>query len=129
MTKDDPPRPASFPPGYDEEDPYEDIDLSMYPAWWRRNVAEFRAHEMRPYRPPRFADGTVTTDVINRLEERLDVSVQIRAVDPQDGGDWRIVVEGDPAGSVEHVRTQAGHSRYEITAEAFEAVVTEAVED
>ena len=129
MDGDDPPRPASHPPGYDEESPYEGVDLSEYPGWWRRNVEAFERHGMRPYRPPRFSDGSVTTEVIERLEESLGVTVRIRAVDPQADGAWEVVVDGEPVGSVERTRTEAGNTRYELTADAFERLVADAVEE
>lgn len=123
-----PPRPADLPPGYDEDDPYSGEDLSSYPEWWRENIEVFRAHEMRPYRPPRFVDGEVTTEVIDRLEAELDVRVQLRAFDPQSDGDWQVWVDGDPVATVARTRTQGGNSRYELTAAAFEGIVRDAVE-
>jgi len=128
MTEDDPPRPGTVPPGYDEEDPYEGVDLEEFPDWWRHNVEEFEAHGMRPYRPPRFADGTVTTEVVDRLEAELEVTVRIRAVDPQDGGDWEVVVGDSVVETIDRVRTEAGNSRYELTAEAFESLVRAATQ-
>lgn len=124
----DPPRPEHLPPGHDEDDPYHSVDLSEYPAWWRENIEVFRAHDMRPYRPPRFADDVVTTVVINRLESELGVTVQLRAVDPNGDGDWVVVVDDDPVAPVERTRTPHGNSRYELTAAAFEDVVRAAVE-
>lgn len=128
MADGDPPRPANLPPGFDEESPYDDADLSELPEWWRRNVEEFQAHEMRPYRPPRLADGTVTTELVERLESTHDVDIRIRAVDPQDGGAWEILVDDEAVRSVARTRTEAGNTRYEITAEAFEAAVAAADE-
>ena len=127
MTDDDPPRAGSLPPGYDEDSPYDAVDLEEFPDWWRRNVEEFEGHGMRPYRPPRFADGTVTMTVITRLEERFGVTIRIRAVDPHEGGDWEVLVDGTPIETVERVRTEAGHSEYDLTAEAFERLVRDAV--
>lgn len=127
MTDDDPPRPSDLPPGYDEDSPYADVDLEEFPEWWRRNVEEFQKHEMRPYRPPRFTDGTVTTELIERLESAHDVDIRIRAVDPHDGGAWEILVNDEIVDSVERTRTEAGNTRYEITATAFEAAVTNTV--
>lgn len=129
MDGDDPPRSASHPPGYDEEAPYEGVDLSAYPGWWRRNVEAFERHGMRPYRPPRFSDGAVTTDVIERLENSLGVTVRIRAVDPHAGGSWEVLVDGEPVEAVERVRTETGNSRYELTADEFERLVADAVEE
>lgn len=119
----DPPRPASLPPGFDEDDPYEGEDLSTYPDWWRRNVEEFRAHEMRPYRPPRFADGEVTTERIESLEAELGVAVRLRAVNPQAGGDWEITVDGEPVATVTRRREGEGYTRYGISADEFETIV------
>jgi hypothetical protein len=107
--------------------PYEGVDLDAFPDWWRRNVEEFEAHGMRPYRPPRFADGRVTMAVITRLEERFGVRIRIRAVDPHEGGDWEVLVDGTPVETVERVRTEAGNSEYDLTAEAFERLVSDAL--
>ncbi|MFD1686168.1 hypothetical protein [Halobellus litoreus] len=127
MPDDDPPRPANLPPGFDEESPYTEAELEAFPEWWRRNVEEFRDHEMRPYRPPRLADGTVTTELVDRLESAYGVDIRIRAVDPHDGGAWEILVDDEVVRSVERTRTEAGNTRYEITERGFEAAVTDAV--
>jgi hypothetical protein len=111
---DDPPRAASLPPGFDEEDPYEGEDLSTYPQWWRRNVEEFREHGMRPYRPPRLADGTLTPPLLEELEDEYDVSVRFRAVDPQVGNSWELVVDGRTTREVEHVRSGEGYTVYDL---------------
>jgi predicted Rdx family selenoprotein len=123
---DDPPRPASLPPGYDEDSPYDGTELEALPAWWRENVDAFRRHGMRPYRPPRFADGTVTTEVINDLEADLGVSVRIRALNPHTGGGWEIVVDGESVDRIERERTEGGYSKYGVTAGEFEEIVTKA---
>ncbi len=125
----DPPRPADLPPGYDEEDPYADEDLSTYPDWWRRNVEEFRAHGMRPYRPPRFADDELTPPTIEALEAELDVDVQLRAVNPQVGGDWQLVVDGEPVAPVGRRREGEGFTRYDVASAEFERLVREAAAD
>lgn len=125
----DPPRPADLPPGYDEEDPYADEDLSTYPDWWRRNVEEFRAHGMRPYRPPRFADDALTPPTIEALEAELDVDVQLRAVNPQVGGDWQLVVDGEAVAPVARRREGEGFTRYDVGSTEFERLVREAAAD
>jgi hypothetical protein len=129
MMSEDPPRPASLPPGYDEDSPYDGTELEALPAWWRENVDAFRRHGMRPYRPPRFADGAVTTEVIDRLEAEHGISVRIRALNPQAGGDWEIVVDGDPVGCIDRERTEGGYSEYGVTAAEFEALVVEASDE
>jgi len=124
---DDPPRPASLPPGYDEESPYDGTELDVLPAWWRDNVATFRRHGMRPYRPPRFADGTVTTEMIDRLEAEHGITIRIRALDPQAGGDWEVVIDGEPVERIDRERTEGGYSQYSVTAAEFETLVTDAI--
>lgn len=124
----DPPRPADLPPGYDEDDPYEGSDLSDFPAWWRRNVEEFRRHQMRPYRPPVFADGEITAAVIDDVESEFDVTVRIRAVNPQDAGDWQVWVDGDPIAPIDRTRTASGTARYGMTGDELRRLVREVVE-
>lgn len=128
MPVDDPPRPANLPPGYDEEDPYADEDLSTYPEWWRRNIIEFREHDMRPYRPPRFTDGTYTPEVIRSLETELDAEIQLRGVNPQAGNDWEIRVNGKTVGAIGRRREGEGFTLYEISTDEFESTVRAAVD-
>jgi len=125
----DPPRSEHLPPGYDEEDPYEGEDLSTYPEWWRRNVEEFREHDLRPYRPPRFADGEITTERIDALKSEFGVEIRLRTINPEPGGDWELLIDGDRVATVERRREGAGYSRYAITADEFEALVRGAVGD
>ncbi|MFB6172433.1 MAG: hypothetical protein ABEJ23_07850 [Haloarculaceae archaeon] len=122
----DPPRPSTLPPGYDDEDPYAGEDLDEYPEWWRENVELFRAHGMRPYRPPQFADGEVTTPVVDRLEADLGVRVQLRAVDPAYEDPWDVYVDGEPVASVERERNGDGRTVYAVTSAEFEALVRDA---
>lgn len=125
---DNPPRSANLPPGYDEEDPYEGEDLSTYPEWWRRNIEEFRAHGMRPYRPPRFTDGEYTPPVLAGLEEEFDVEIQFRSLNPQDGGRWELVVDGETVLTVDRHREGEGYSLYQITSDEVDDRVRAAVE-
>lgn len=124
----DPPRPASLPPGYDEEDPYEGEDLSTYPDWWRRNVEEFREYGMRPYRPPRLADGTLTPPLLEELEAEHDASIRFRAVDPQAGNEWELVVDGAVASEVEHLRSGDGYTVYDVEEAELRELVREAAQ-
>lgn len=110
MPNADPPRDASLPPGYDEEEPYEGMDLSAFPEWWRRNIEEFQNYNMRPYRPPRFADGTLTPERIKLFEKKLGVDIQFRAKNPQSSGQWYIFVDGEPIEKIEHVRHGDGYT-------------------
>jgi hypothetical protein len=122
----DPPRGAGLPPGYDEEDPYDGEDLSTYPEWWRRNVEEFRAFGMRPYRPPRLADGTLTPPLVAELEDEYGVDVRFQSRDPE-ADKWELVVDGEVVRRVEHERDGSGYTVYGIEREGLRAAIEEAV--
>jgi hypothetical protein len=128
VSDDDPPRAATLPPGYDEHDPYEGEDLSTYPGWWRRNVEEFRAHGMRPYRPPRLADGTLSPPLLDDLREEFGVELRFRSVDPGSGSDWQLVVDGEAVATVEHRRHGDGYTVYDLSAGELRRVVRDATE-
>jgi hypothetical protein len=116
-------RSADLPPGYDEEKPYEDEDISTYPDWWRMNIETFRNHEMRPYRPPRFQDGKITTELIKRLQSDLGCSILLRATDTQLESQWEIYVDEKPVGTVGRHRDADGYTVYEMTSETFEELI------
>lgn len=122
----DPPRPDSLPPGYDEENPYDGEDISEYPRWWQKNIEEFRSHDFRPYRPPRFADGEFTPTVINPLRADLGVDIQFRTINPDGGSDWEVLVDGERIGTVERSRSGEGYVTYHITSDEFEDLVRSA---
>lgn len=131
MSDRDPPRPAHLPAGYDEEDPYADEDLSTYPEWWRRNIEEFRRYGLRPYRPPRFADGEIAPEVIVELEAELAVDVRFQTINPHEDerNQWELLVDGERVATMERRRVSEGYSRYEITSEEFERVVRTAADE
>lgn len=116
-------RSADAPPGYDEEDPYADADLTKFEPWWRNNIEVFDAHGMRPYRPPQFSDGAYTPKVIRTLEKEHGVSIQLRVLDPQAGNDWEIRIDGEPVETVKRYRDDGGFSVYAIDSEAFRQLV------
>lgn len=118
-------RSADAPAGYDEDDPYDDIDLKQFDLWRRKNIQLFQKHGMRPYRPPQFADGAHTPELLTTLENELNVSIQFRVVDPQAGNDWTIRIDGEPIGTVERYRDDGGFSVYDIGSEEFEQLVRE----
>ena len=122
----DPPVPASLPAGYDEADPYEGVDLSAYPDWWREAVERFREHGMRPYRPPRFADDELVPPTVAELESELGVSVDLRSTDPGPHPEWALWVDGERVETVGRRREADGHTVYELTREEFEPAVHEA---
>lgn len=124
----DPPRPEHAPAGYDEDDPYEGEDIETYPDWWRANIEEFREHEMRPYRPPRFSDGKITPELVAELERDLGVDVLIRAVNPDVDDDWSVLVDGREVATIGRHRSGEGYTVYEMTGDAFASMVRDAVD-
>ena len=113
-------------PGESREDPYEDIDLDDLPDWWRSAVEEFEAHDLRPFRPSRFDDGTIAYPLIVQLENELDVQIRIVGKNVREGNSWQIVVDGRAVGPVMKKRTVAGYTVYELGAEEFEQTVRSA---
>lgn len=127
MTDSTPPRAAHHPPGYDEDNPYKEEDLSNYPEWWRQNIKEFSEHSMRPYRPPRFTDGAIEPEVTDELEEELGVSIRLRSIDPQLGNDWRVWIDGESVEVIKRSREAGGFSKYHIKSEEFRNIIRDAV--
>jgi len=125
----EPPVPASRPPGYDAEDPYEGEDLSTYPEWWRSAVERFRAHGMRPYRPPRFADGELVPPTVADLESDLGASVDLRSVEAGPHPEWALWVDGERVSRIDRRRESDGHTVYGLDREEFEALVRGAVRE
>lgn len=125
----DPPRSSSLPPGYHDEDPYEDVDLSTLPEWWRENVRQFREYGLRPYRPPVFEDGRITKEIVDQLQAELGVDIRIRTVAPTYEGPWEVWVDNEPVDQIGRSRVSEGRTVYSMTAPEFEAIVRKAAED
>jgi hypothetical protein len=125
----DAPRSTHLPAGYDEENPYTDENLESYPDWWRRNIEEFRTHDMRPYRPPRFEDGEFTPLVIARLEEELGIDLMFRTTAPEVSEKWELLIDGEVARMVGRRRDADGFTQYHLGSEEFERLVREFVDD
>lgn len=125
----DGPRSADFQAGFDENDPYEDTDLSAYPEWWRQNVEQFKDYGMRPYRPPRCEDGTVLPELISDLESELDVTIQLRGIDPRIGDDWSIFIDSKCIAQISRERASDGHTEYHMTGPEFERLVRSELEE
>lgn len=125
---------SDLPPGYDEEDPYEGEDLDKYPEWWRENIEEFKKHDMRPYRPPKFEDDEVVPEVIQELRDELGADVRIRKRNPQEETqedsqgtyEWDLVVDGERITTVPRHRVPEGYTKYEMTSGEFERAVRNA---
>lgn len=125
---DSPPRPGGLPAGYDDEDPYEGKDISSYPDWWQRNIREHERHQLRPYRPPRFEEGTLVPPLVTDLETTLDLDILLRAVDPAVGDDWSVLVDEAEVATIGRRRSGSGYTVYELLATEFESLVRSAVD-
>lgn len=77
------------------------------------------------YRPPRFADGTYTHEVVESLEERYDCRIQFLGVDTRYPDDWEVRIDGTPAFEIGRHRDEQGNTVYERTAHAFRIAVAE----
>jgi len=115
---------ADRSPGEDLADPYSDVDLSELPGWWREAVETFQKHGLRPYRPPRFVDGTLKYEVIAPLEQDLRVDIKFVCPDVEEG-DWELRIDGDPVVTVSHYRSPKGYSVFEISSDDIVEIVRE----
>jgi len=115
-------------PGEDPEDPYADVDVSALPGWWRDAIAEFEDAGLRPYRPPRFADGELTPEVIRDLETELGVDVRFVCFDGRYGDDWAVEVDGEVVSEVGRHRSTEGYTRFEVSSSEFRALVRAAAD-
>ena len=124
----DPDARHALPPGFDEDDPYAEEDLASLPAWWRANVEEFRRFDLRPYRPPRFADCTPVPPVVEALEAELGREIRLRDFSPTDDGAWDVFLGDARVGRVGRYRHSEGYTVYEIDSDAFERLVRDAAD-
>lgn len=124
---DEPPDRDGSTPLTESGDPYESVDTEALPAWWAEAVAEFREHDLRPYKPPRFEDDVVVPPVVDRLESQYGVDIKLMGVDVQYGDAWGVYVDGTRIATVERERTSEAYTRYGVTSDAFEEIVREAV--
>lgn len=116
-------------PGADPEDPYEEIDLDTLPEWWQRAVEEFEAHDLRPYRPPRFDDGTLAHEAIAALEDKFEINIRLGSVDTDYRERWAVRIDGEPVGTIGRHRSSEGYTVYEIERTEFESLIQDAVEE
>lgn len=128
MTAGDPSEREGLPPGYDEANPYESADVEDYPEWWRKNIEEHREFGLRPYRPPRFTDGSIVPEVVDAIENEEGVDVQICSVNPHEDDDWEVRVDGETVMTVEHWRSDDGYSVYDVTADEFRSGVEDSLD-
>lgn len=115
-------------PGADSDDPYEGTDVSELPDWWRRAIEEHREYGLRPYRPPRFRDGTLKHTVIEPIEDEYDVTIGFIDLDIDDDS-WQIRIDGDIVGEIERRRSTEGYTVFEMEADEFERYIRSRIEN
>ncbi|WP_222913700.1 hypothetical protein [Natrinema sp. SYSU A 869] len=115
-------------PGEDD-DPYGDIEMSSLPDWWADAVKEFESHDLRAYRPPRFADGTLKRAVVKKLETKLGVSIRFVGRNASYRDDWEVQIDGEKVITIGRHRSPDGYTVFEIGIDKFVDQVTEALEE
>jgi len=116
-------------PGTDPEDPYKDVDIGTLPEWWQRAIEEFEAHDLRPYRPPRFDDGTLVHEVVAGLEREAGIDIRFGSVDTDYRERWTVRVDGDPVGTIGRHRSSEGYTVYELDRAEFESLIRGTIEE
>ena len=92
-------------------------DLDSLPGWWREAVEEFADYGLRPYRPSRFEDGEIVREFVETVEKEYDVSVELKAINPEHDGEWSVFVDGEVTAAIPHRRKVDGYTEYGITSE------------
>lgn len=111
------------------EDPYEDVDISTLPDWWRGAIEEFERHGLRPYRPPRLSDGELKHTVVEDLEDEHGVTIEFVGVGVTHGDDWTMRIDGENVIGVGHHRSAEGYSVFDLERDALRRLVREHVAD
>ncbi len=112
-------------PGADDEDPYEEVDISTLPEWWQDAIEEHRRYDLRPYRPPRFEDDVIYPRMKAEMQEELGADIMLVCYDIE-SREWDIIVDGEEVASVTRERLPEGYSLIEMTSEEFRTVIEEA---
>jgi len=95
------------------------------PDWWRENERLREDLDLPAYEPPRFADGTHTHEVTDRLERAAGCRIRFVGYNARYPDDWEVRIDGDPAFAVGRHRDDRGNTVYELSAAAFRAAVRE----
>jgi hypothetical protein len=98
------------------------------PDWWSENERLRNEFDLPPYEPPRFADGTHTYSVVNRVEDEFGCDVRFVGVDSRYGDDWHVRVDGESLFTVGRYRDENANTVYKISAHAFEQRIREQVD-
>ncbi len=102
--------------------------VQSLPGWWKSAVREFETNDLRVYQPSQFEDGIIVPDFINRMESKYEVTVRFMSIDPRDGDNWGLYVDGEKIRDVPHRRIPDGHSVYGIDSEEVEICIMKTVE-
>lgn len=98
------------------------------PDWWLENERDRESMDLPAYEPPRFADGTFVHDVVPALESSHGCEIRFLGVNVAYPDDWEVRIDGEPAFPVGRTRNEQGNTVYQLSADAFERKVAEAVE-
>lgn len=104
-------------------------DDESVPTWLQRAVDHFEAHDLIPYHPPRFEDGTLKHTVEHDLEQRLGVTITLRCKNAEVGDDWTVLVDGRPVGTIGRYRSRDGYTVYETEPDEYRELIRSAVDD
>jgi hypothetical protein len=99
---------------------YDDSNRSELPEWWHSAIAEFRAHDLPPYQPPRFADGVLIHEVIENLEDRHNRRISLLGMDTRYGDDWAVRIGEKTVGEIKHGRAAEGYVVFGLESDEFE---------
>ena len=122
------PEGAEPPDWLGSDDPYAAVDIERLPDWWHDAIVEFRAHDLPPYQPPRFAADVLVPPVVSETEAAYNTEIKLMGVNVNHGDAWGVWVNGEVAATVERERTTDGYTLYEMTSEEFVATVETWVE-
>lgn len=99
------------------------------PEWWRENEQLKAEMGLPAYEPPRFADGTYTFEIVDRIETAHDCRLRFLGVDTRYEDDWEVRLDGEIAFEVGRRRDDNGNTVYGMTAERFEEAVLEHLDE
>jgi len=111
------------------DDPYEGVDLSRLPQWWQDCLAEFEAHDLYTYVPAHFEDGIVVRNLLEELEARFGVNINLLQIGGDEKGGWQVEVDGDHVGTVPRTRLRYGITLINTQSDDFEEMVADTTED
>lgn len=111
----------------DDEAVYEDIDRETLPDWWQQAAAEHETYGLRPYRPPRFEDGTIVPSLIEDLESTYEIDIKLLGVNALYGDAWSVYIDGEAAFEIDRHRDPDGYTVFEESSQKFTQLIEETV--